>query len=220
MFHHREDAGRQLADRLRHHNFTQPIVLAIPRGGVVVGAVLARALNAELDVVLSRKLRAPNHSEFAIGAISEGGEVYLHLNDYALRAFGVDEEYLHGEKHFQLTEIARRNKLFREVRPRAKIAGRSVIVTDDGVATGSTMIAALHLLATQSPREIIVAIPVGSPDRLTDVRSCCDELICLHSPRDFYAIGQFYEDFKQVEDADVVALLQEQSIERETQPAQ
>ena len=219
MFHNREDAGRQLADRLKYRKFTRPLVLAIPRGGVAVGAVVARELNAELDVVLSRKLRAPDHSELAIGAISEGGEAYLHMNDYALQAFGVDEEYLRGEKHFQLAEIVRRNKLFREVRPRAEVSGRSVIVVDDGIATGSTMIAALNLLATQSPHELLVAVPVASPERLVEVGRLCDEIVCLNTPKDFYAIGQFYEDFRQVEDAEVVALLRKQCIGRETQPA-
>jgi predicted phosphoribosyltransferase len=139
-------------------------VLAIPRGGVVTGAVLAHELGADLDVVLSRKLRAPEQPELAIGAISEDGQIYL--NHYAQEFLDVMEEYLAEERRYQLAEIARRKKLFRAVRPQASLAGRSVIVTDDGIATGSTMIAALQAVKTQKPREVIVAVPVASPDRL------------------------------------------------------
>ena len=207
MFHDREDAGRQLADQLKDRKIRSPLVLAIPRGEVPVGAALAEALNAELDVVLSRKLRAPLHPELAIGAVSEGGEVYLDLS--ALRALDVDQDYLQQEQEHQLAEISRQARLIRQVRPQAKVSGRSVIVTDDGIATGSTMIAALQLLRTQSPRELIVAAPVASPSRLAKVRSWCDRVVCLHAPVDFWAIGEFYDDFRQIEDAEVVGLVQE-----------
>ena len=209
MFRNREDAGRRLSAQLRNRAFRRPLVLAIPRGGVAVGAVLAGELNAELDVVLSRKLRAPMQPELAIGAVSEGGELYLNMNKLAREAIGIDEEYLREEKHFQLAEIARRLALFRQVRPRADVLGRSVIVTDDGIATGSTMIAALQLLRAQSPHELVVAIPVASPRILARVRSLCDTVVCLHAPLDFYSIGQFYEDFSQIDDEKVVTLLRE-----------
>jgi predicted phosphoribosyltransferase len=207
MFQNREDAARQLAERLKHRKFRDPLVLAIPRGGVPVGAVLADELNAELDVVLSRKLRAPTQPELAVGAISEGREVYL--NAYAQEAYGIDKEYLREEKEHQLAEIARRQELFRRVRPRAPITGRSVVLTDDGIATGATMIAALQLLRTHSPHEVLVAVPVASPKRLAEVQRWCDEVVCLLAPADFYAIGQFYEDFRQIEDEEVVTLLRE-----------
>src|SRR5512137_1559748 len=139
MFANREDAARQLADRLRGRELVDPVVLAIPRGGVVTGAVLARELGAELDVVLARKLRAPGQPELAVGAVSEDGQVYL--NHYAQEYLDVMEEYLEQERRHQMAEIARRKELFRSVRPKAPLAGRSVIVTDDGIATGSTMIA-------------------------------------------------------------------------------
>ncbi len=205
MFANREDAGRRLARRLKGRTLHDPLVLTIPRGGVVVGAALARELRADLDVVLSRKLRAPAQPELALGAVGEDGEVYLARGTGEVR--GLSREYLEGEWRHQLAEIARRKKLFRAARPEAPVAGRSVIVTDDGIATGSTVLAALHALAAQGAAEVIVAVPVASPVRLAQVRRCCDDVVCLLAPADFWAIGQFYEDFTQVEDAEVVALL-------------
>jgi len=205
MFRDREDAARRLAKKLETRELRDPLVLAIPRGGVVTGAVLARALGADLDVVLSRKLRAPNQPELAIGAISEGGEVYL--NPQVTKIDDWLGDYLAEERAYQMAEIARRRKLFRAVRPVAPIADCSVIVTDDGIATGSTMIAALKVIQTHQPHELIVAVPVASPDRLQEVRKWCDEVVCLLAPEGFWAIGQFYEDFGQVEDKQVVEIL-------------
>ena len=205
MFRDREDAGRQLARQLQDRTLRDPLVLAIPRGGVVLGAILAKELGADLDVVLSRKLRAPMQPECAIGAISESGHVFL--NHHSKKFLAQIEDYLEEERQFQLAEIARRQRLFRGVRPHAPMAGRSVIVTDDGVATGSTMIAALQGLKAQGPHEVIVAVPVASPDRLAEVARWCDEVVCLLQPQEFWAIGQFYQDFTQVEDAEVVELL-------------
>lgn len=205
MFRDREEAACQLAQRLKGRELCNPVVLAIPRGGVLTGAVLARELGADLDVVLSRKLRAPGQPELAIGAVSEDG--YIYLNDCARQIPGLTVEYLTRERHHQLAEIARRKKLFRTVRPPAPLAGRSVIVTDDGIATGSTMIAALQVVIEQDSREVIVAVPVASPDRLAEVRRSCDEMVCLLTPEGFSAVGQFYADFRQVEDEEVVELL-------------
>jgi predicted phosphoribosyltransferase len=205
MFRNREDAARQLAGRLQGRAWRAPLVLAIPRGGVVTGAVLARALGADLDVVLSRKLRAPLQPELAVGAIGEDGRVYL--NPHVQEILDLPEEYLAAERRHQLGEIARRKKLFRGVRPQAPVAGRSVIVTDDGIATGSTMIAALQAVKPQGPHELLVAVPVASPDRLAEVRRWCDEVVCLLSPEEFWAIGEFYDDFTQVEDDEVIQLL-------------
>ena len=207
MFRDREAAGRKLAEKLKGRELHDPLVLAIPRGGVVTGAVLAQELGAELDVVLSRKLRAPGQPELAIGAISEDGRVYL--NHHAQAFLDLMEGYLAQERHHQLAEITRRKKLFRAVRPQAPVAGRSVIVTDDGIATGATMIAGVQTVKTQKPREVIVAVPVASPDRLAEVRRWCDDVVCLLTPEEFWAIGQFYEDFTQVEDEEVIELLRE-----------
>jgi putative phosphoribosyl transferase len=207
MFRNREDAAHELAKKLKDRAFRDPLVLAIPRGGVVTGAVLARDLGADLDVVLSRKLRAPESPEFAIGAISENGQVYL--NPDVSGMLDCIKEYLTEEQAHQLGEIARRKKLFREARAQAPVSGRSVIVTDDGIATGSTMIAALQGLKAQGPHEVIVAVPVAPHDRLVEIRRWCDDLVCLLSPKEFWAIGQFYLDFSQVEDEEVVAILRE-----------
>ena len=207
MFRDREHAARKLAEKLKGRDLHDPLVLAIPRGGVVTGAVLAWKLGADLDVVLSRKLRAPGQPELAVGAICEDGRVYL--NHYAEEVLDLREGYLTQEGRHQLSEIARRKKLFRAVRPQAPVTGRSVIVTDDGIATGATMIAALQTVKTQNPKELIVAVPVASPDRLEEVRRWCDDVVCLLSPDEFWAIGQFYQDFAQVEDEQVVNLLRE-----------
>jgi len=205
MFRDREDAAYKLATAMRNLKLDNPLVLAIPRGGVATGAVLARELGAELDVVLSRKLRAPDQPELAIGAISEDGQV--HLNRRAVEALGVTDEYLQQEKQHQLAEIARRKQLFRSVRPEAPISGRTVIVTDDGIATGSTMMAALQTVRPQRPAQLIVAVPVAPFDRLAAFEARCDKVVCLDSPVEFWAVGQFYEDFPTVEDEQVVELL-------------
>ncbi len=207
MFRDRTDAAQQLAEKLKGREFRNPLVVAIPRGGVVTGAVLARELGADLDVVLARKLRAPFQPELAVGALSEAGEIYL--NHHADEVLGITEEYLAEERQRQLGEIARRKQLFRQVKPQEPVAGRSVIVTDDGIATGSTMIAALQMIKTQKPHETIVAVPVASPDRLVAVRQWCDEIVCLLAPQSFWAIGQFYQDFAQIEDEQVVEILRE-----------
>lgn len=207
MFQNREDAAYRLARLLKGRPLYKPLVLAIPRGGVVTGAVLAQELDAELDVVLSRKLRAPGQPELALGAISEDGRVYL--NPSVQEFLDFSDGYLAEERRHQLNEIARRKRLFRGVRPPALVAGRSVIITDDGIATGATMIAALQVVQTQHPHEVIVAVPVASPDRLEEVRRWCDDVVCLLSPAEFWAIGQFYEDFTQVEDEQVVELLRQ-----------
>jgi predicted phosphoribosyltransferase len=205
MFRDREDAARRLAERLKGRPLTDPLVLAIPRGGVVTGAVLAWELGAELDVVLSRKLRTPGQPELALGAVGEDGNLYL--DPHAALLIDVYRDALEAECSYQLSEIERRRTLFRAVRPEAPVAGRSVIVTDDGIATGSTMIAALRVARAQRPRELIVAVPVAAPDRLKEVCERCDEVICLLAPEPFWGVGQFYADFRTIEDRRVVELL-------------
>jgi predicted phosphoribosyltransferase/dienelactone hydrolase len=205
LFVNREQAGQRLVERLSGRSFTDPLVLAIPRGGVVVGAVLAEGLGAELDVILARKLRMPGQPEFALGAISEEGDLYLNPDTEAMSE--QMQEYLDQECRQQMEEIERRRDLLRQGRPPASVTGRSVIVTDDGIATGSTMIAALRALKTQKPREVIVAAPVAAPDRLRQVERECDEAVCLIETPLLHAVGQFYLDFAAVEDEEVVALL-------------
>ena len=207
MFRDREDAARQLAATLHDYRFKHPLVLAIPRGGVVTGAVLAREIGAELDVMLSRKLRAPDQPELAIGAISETGEVYV--NEDAAEAAGVTDEYFHREKEYQSAIIADRKRRVRRVRPEASVTGRSVIITDDGIATGSTMMAALQTVRSHQPAELIVAVPVAPTDRIHDLEQHCDKVVCLLRARQFCAVGQFYENFPTVEDEQFLEILRE-----------
>lgn len=216
MFRDRLDAASRLARALiplvpspQSPDDPPPLVLGIPRGGVVIGALLARELNAELDVLLARKLRAPSQPELAIGAVAEDGSV--HLEPHARRVSGVTDAYLERETTTQLDELRRRASLFRAVRPPAPVPGRCVIVTDDGIATGATLIAALHTLAARHPSRLIVAVPVAPADRLDDIRRHCDQLVCLHAPRSFWAIGQFYDNFEPVDEAAVLELLRAHS---------
>lgn len=204
-FRDRVEAGRRLGEALRGRPLRNPLVLGIPRGGVVVAAALADVLDAELDVVLARKLRAPSNPEYALGAVSEDGRMIL--NPEAQRWLAVAGEWLETERDYQLGEIARRQRLFRSVRSKAAVAGRSVIVTDDGIATGATMIAALQAVRAEQPGELIAAAPVAAPDRLAEVRCHCDAAVCLLVPSDFTAVGQFYDRFEPVEDEEVVRLL-------------
>lgn len=207
MFNDRDEAGWMLVERLRDLTGGRPLVLAIPRGGVEVGAALARGLGCELDVVLSRKLRAPHQPELALGAVSETGEVYL--NHFAAAMTDAGDAYIEAERARQMAEIERRRAMFRAVRPQAQVQGRTVIVTDDGIATGATMIAALKTVRAEAAREIIVAVPVGSPDRIDALRPLCDRIECLIEPADFWAVGQFYRHFEQVSDDRVVELLRD-----------
>lgn len=208
----REQAGWLLVARLRDAGHLasageRPLVLAIPRGGIEVGAVLARGLGADLDVVLARKLRARDQPELALGAVAEDGRV--HLNPFAAALTADGGAWIEAERVRQLAEIARRREMYRAVRPRVPIAGRTVIVVDDGLATGATMIAALHGVRAAGPARIVVALPVASPDRLREIEPLCDQVECLERPADFAAVGQFYQSFEQVSDERVVVLLRE-----------
>jgi predicted phosphoribosyltransferase len=207
-FANRAEAGRLLADRLAGFALERPLVLAIPRGGVEVGEPIARALNAELDVVLSRKLRAPDQPELALGAVAEDGS--MHLNEIGASLADELGPYLERERAHQCAEILRRAELLRGVRPPAPIEGRSVIVTDDGMATGATLVAALRTIRAAHPREIIVALPVMPRARVDEIRELCGPrggVECLVAPDEFAAVGQFYRDFSPVSDERVLEVL-------------
>jgi predicted phosphoribosyltransferase len=204
IFENRTDAAEQLAAALSQYRNKNPLVLAIPRGAVPMAKIIADELNGEFDVVLVRKLGAPGNPEFAIGSIDETGWVYL--ADYADRV-GANKEYIKSEVARQLETIRRRRSEYTPVRPPIDPAGRIVIVVDDGLATGSTMISALHALRSKNPAELICAVPVAPPDTVEKVGESADRVVCLSTPLNFSAVAQFYREFQQVTDEEVIALL-------------
>jgi len=207
LFKDRVEAGQKLAQRLA---FLKPkakavIVLAVPRGGVVVGAEIAKALGVPLDVYITRKIGAPCNEELAIGAVSSDGTIVL--DHYLAQATGADDHYIAQETQRQQQEIARRLKLYRGDRPAPILKGKIVILVDDGVATGATTMAALRALRKQDPAELILAVPVGPPDSIERLSQEADQVICLATPEPFWAVGRFFLDWSQTSDEEVIDLL-------------
>jgi len=211
LFRDRRDAGEQLSAALRIYQDRRPHILAIPRGGVVVGYEVAVALRAPLDVVIPRKLRAPGNPELAIGAVAHDGTVYL--DEALVAALRVADDYLQTEIAEQSVEIKRRMLLYRGDRPPPDLSGSVAVVVDDGIATGSTMIAALRAVRAMRPAWLVVAIPVAPADSTHRLHAEADDVVCLHRPPIFYAVGQFYENFAQTTDDEVIALLRQRETE-------
>lgn len=212
-FRDRREAGRRLAEALTGYRARRPFVLAVPRGGIVVGYEVAVALDAPLDVVVPRKLRAPYNPELAVGAVAHDGSVYLDAP--LVSSLRITDDYLKEETAVQLEEIRRRLALYRGDRPQPDLAGRTALVVDDGIATGATLIAALRAVRQMAPAAAVAAIPVAPPEGAEALRAEADDVVCLYTPTLFYAVGQFYDDFAQTTDDEVIFLLRrrEQEIE-------
>ncbi len=208
-FRDRPEAGRLLGEALADLADRNPVVLGVPRGGVVVARHVAEALGAEMDVILARKIGAPGHGEMAIGAVTEEGKLFL---DPALaRRVGADEAYVEREKEDVLAEIHRRASMCRDVRPKVPLEGRTVICTDDGVATGMTMKGALWAARQEAPKALICALPVAPGETLEDLADQADRVLCLRVPPVFGAVGRFYARFDQTTDDEVRAVLRAES---------
>jgi putative phosphoribosyl transferase len=204
LFRDRADAGERLATALEPWRGHHPLVLAIPRGAVAMGAIVAERLDGDLDVVLTRKIGAPGNEEFAIGAVDETGWTYL--APYA-DSTGATRAYIDREVAAQLEMMRRRRAQYTPARPPLGPQGRVSIVVDDGLATGATMITALHAVRAKTPQRLICAVPVAAHDAVEKVRPYADEVVCLEASYDFFAISQCYQRFPQVSDAEVVAIL-------------
>ncbi|WP_329421213.1 phosphoribosyltransferase family protein [Streptomyces sp. NBC_01693] len=205
LFTDRTDAGRQLAEALRHLERRDPVVLGLPRGGVPVAYEVARALGAPLDVVVVRKLGVPYRPELGFGAIGEGGARVI--SDEIVRHAGVREKDLEAVERAEEAELLRRAQSYREGRPRLPLEGRTVVVVDDGVATGATARAACQVVRAQGASHVVLAVPVASPDVAARLREDVDEVVCLSTPHLFSAVGEWYRDFSQTSDEEVVSLL-------------
>lgn len=207
-FRDRQDAGRQLARRLRALRLAPPLlVLALPRGGVPVAAEVARALEAPLDLLLVRKIGAPWHKELALAAVVEGDPPQLVIDEEVQRYAGADERYLQTEQALAVAEIARRREAYLRGRCHAEVRGATVIVVDDGIATGTTMRAALLGLRRRGARQLVLAVPVAPAETLQRLAAEVDEVVCLQTPSPFHAVGAHYVDFAQLEDHEVIATL-------------
>lgn len=206
-FSDRREAGRLLAARLMHLKDSHPLVLALPRGGVPVAFEIALALGAELDLMMVRKLGAPGNPEFAIGAVVDGDEPQVVLNEEVIDLIGSGNAYLEQEKRAQIAEMERRRKAYLGERHKPRIAGRTVIIIDDGIATGATITAAIRGVRQAGPARLVLAVPVASRDTAQRLQSLCNELVVLALPEPFLSVGRHYRDFSQTSDAEVIRLL-------------
>jgi predicted phosphoribosyltransferase len=207
VFQSRVDAGRKLAKALVGWKGQRPVILALPRGGVPVAAEVARALDGELDLLLVRKIGTPGQEEVAMGAIAEGDPSLAIRNEAVIQSAGISRSAFERACSAERTELERRRRRYLRDRPRTPLGGRVVIIVDDGIATGATMLAAIRSVRAAKPSELVLAVPVAPPGTLETLRPEVDAIVCLDTPRDFGAVGMFYEDFGQVTDEEVIAIL-------------
>jgi putative phosphoribosyl transferase len=207
MFANRESAGRELRDRLVPMREENPVVLALPRGGVPIGSAVAEGLEAPLDVVLVRKIGVPWQPELALGAVVDGAEPQIFINRTLAAELAVEDSYISGETAYQLAEIERRRKAYFGDRAPVALAGRTVILVDDGIATGSTMRTAARAVRKAGAAKIIIAVPVAPEDTVAELQAEADEIVCLDMPHPFLAVGAHYAEFGQLSDDDVIAIL-------------
>lgn len=206
MFEDRAEAGRRLAEALAHLEGEDAVVLAIPRGGVEVGADVARAWGWPLDVVIPRKVRAPGNEELGLGAVAPGVRV---LDERMVRSLRVSQEYLEREIAIEEEEIRRRSEAYRAGRPPVDLRGKVAVIVDDGVATGGTATAAVRWARAQGASRVVLAIPVAPEEAMANLAKEADEVVCLATPEPFYAVGQWYARFPQTSDQEVIRLLEE-----------
>ena len=209
IFQDRQDAGKRLARELLRFKASDPIVLALPRGGVPVAFEIARALEAPLDLVLVRKIGAPDQPELALGAVVDGEKTEIVVNEDVLEALALSESFVRERAAREIEEIERRRRLYLRGRDRVPVAGKTALVVDDGIATGATMRAALRAVRRRQPSRLVLAVPVAPAETVESLRSEVDEVVCLSTPSFFGAIGYFYHDFRQVDDDEVRRLLAE-----------
>lgn len=208
-FPNRRRAGELLARELAKFKFEQPVVYALPRGGVPVGAPIAKALGAPLDLLLVRKIGAPGHEELATASVVDGETPDIVLNEDVVRALGMTRAHIDAAAKTQLKEIERRRALYLPGRAPVSAEGRTAIIVDDGIATGASVRAAIAALKRRHPRRVVVAVPVAAADAVRELRRQVDEVICLAAPERFGAVGYFYDDFHQLEDGEVIDTLAE-----------
>ena len=219
MFANRRAAGRQLAERLQHLRPDHPLVLALPRGGVPVGFEIASSLGAPLDIVLVRKVGVPWQPELALGAVVDGADPQVLINEDLAAELGIDQSYIASETTRQLEEIERRRKIYFGSRPPASLVHRTVIIVDDGIATGSTIRVALRAVKKAGAERVILAVPVAPNDTLLQLRQEADEIVCLLLPDPFIAVGAHYLEFSQLADDEIIPLLEERHRAMASSPA-
>lgn len=206
-FENRRDAGRKLASELADKALENPVILALPRGGVPVAYEVAKALNAQLDLLMVRKIGAPGWEEYGIGAVIDGSDPHLVLNEEVVRQIDPSPDYIRSEMRRQLKEIERRRLIYLGDRRPIDLTDRTVIIVDDGIATGGTVKAALKGVSKSSPKKIILAVPVAARSTLRELEDQCDEIVCLVAPVVFGAVGAFYRNFDQTDDSEVISLM-------------